>query len=118
MKEGPGKNLLNQNNYHKSIGKIIQNKFNSRNEFLSLLKNYNSMLEIGCFDKPSLEEFRKNKKVKISYADWLSKEQLQERASKIKGRNKDDVPEIKYVLAKGYEQIKFNYEAVRFSSLY
>ena len=95
-----------------SIGEIIQSKFNSRNEFLSLLKNYNSMLEIGCFDKPSLEEFRKNKKVKISYADWLSKEQLQERASKIKGRNKDNVPEIKYVLAKGYEQIKFNYEAV------
>ncbi len=94
------------------IGEIIQNKFNSRDEFLSLIKNHNSMLEIGCFDKPSLEEFRKNDKVKISYADWLSKEQLQERASKIKGRNKDDVPEIKYVLAKGYEQIKFNYEAV------
>ena len=95
-----------------SIGEIIQNKFNSRDEFLSLLKNHYSMLEIGCFDKPSLEQFRKNDKVKISYADWLSKEQLQERATKIKGRNKDDVPEIKYVLAKGYEQIKFNYEAV------
>ena len=95
-----------------SIGEIIQNKFKSRNEFLSPLKNYNSMLEIGCFDNPSLEEFRKNKTVKISYADWFSKEQLQERASKIKGRNKDAVPEIKYVLAKGYEQIKFNYEAV------
>ena len=94
-----------------SVGEIIQSKFENRDEFLSILKNYNSMLEIGCFDKPSLEKFRK-KNVIISYADWLSKEQLKERASKIDGRNKNDVPEIKYVLAKGYEQIKFNYEAV------
>ena len=95
-----------------SIGKIFHRKFNSSNEFLSLLENHNSMLEIGCFDKPSLEKFRNNEKVKISYADWLSQEQLQDRASKIKGRNKDNVPEIKYVLANGYDQINFNYEAV------
>ena len=94
------------------VGEIIQSKFENRDKFLSILKNYNSILEIGCFDKPSLEKFRKNKNIIISYADWLSKEQLQERASKIKGRNKNDVPEIKYVLAEGYEQIKFNYEAV------
>ncbi len=95
-----------------SIGKIIEFKFSNRDDFLSLLKNFNSMLEIGCFDKPSLERFRKNKDITISYADWLSKEELQERASKIEGRNKDEVPEIKYVLAKGYEQINFNYQAV------
>ena len=95
-----------------SIGQIIKYKFNSKDEFLSLLNNCNSMLEIGCFDNPSLEKFRNNKKVKISYADWLSKEQLQDRASKTNGRNKDTVPEIKYVLAKGYDQIKFDYEAV------
>jgi len=94
------------------VGEIIQSKFDSRDEFLSILKNHNSILEIGCFDKPSLEIFRKNKNVIISYADWLSKEQLQERASKIEGRNKNNVPEIKYVLAEGYEQIKYNYEAV------
>ena len=94
------------------IGEITEFKFSHRDDFLSLLKNFNSMLEIGCFDKPSLEQFRKNKDVIISYADWLSKEELQERASKIEGRNKDEVPEIKYVLAKGYEQINFNYEAV------
>ena len=85
-----------------SVGEIIPFKFDNRDQFLSILENYNSMLEIGCFDKPSLEKFRKNKNVIISYADWLSKEQLQERASKIKGRNKNDVPEIKYVLAEGY----------------
>ena len=94
------------------IGEIIEFKFSHRDDFLSLLKNFNSMLEIGCFDKPSLERFRKKKDVIISYADWLSKEELQERASKIEGRNKDEVPEIKYVLAKGYEQINFNYQAV------
>ncbi len=94
------------------VGEIIPSKFDNRDQFLSILENYNSMLEIGCFDKPSLEKFRTKKNVIISYADWLSKKQLQERASKIEGRNKNDVPEIKYVLAKGYEQIKFNYEAV------
>lgn len=94
------------------IGEIIEYKFFHRDDFLSPLKNFNSMLEIGCFDKPSLERFRKKKNVIISYADWLSKEELQARASKIEGRNKDEVPEIKYVLAKGYEQINFNYEAV------
>ena len=94
------------------IGEIIEFKFHHRDEFLSLLENCNSMLEIGCFDKPSLERFRKKNDVTISYADWLSKDELQERASKIDGRNKNNVPEIKYVLAKGYEQINFNYEAV------
>ena len=38
-------------------------KFKNRDDFLSLLENTNSILEIGPFDKPSIEKFRRENKI-------------------------------------------------------
>ncbi|KGG22420.1 hypothetical protein [Prochlorococcus marinus] len=86
-------------------------KFKNRDDFLSLLENTNSILEIGPFDKPSIEKFRRGNKI-IHYADWLSQDELIERAREIEGRNIHGIPEIKYILSNGFDQIKSNYDAV------
>ena len=104
----------------KIIGKDYIDSKNSskkrltRKSFYSYLKPCESILEIGCFDRPSVEFLNKNRK--IDYADFLSKDELIKRAKNHKGRNPNNVPNIKYVLSEGLEQIDEVYDAVVSSS--
>ncbi|MEA5415573.1 methyltransferase domain-containing protein [Synechococcus sp. BA-132 BA5] len=83
----------------------------SRHDFLSYLATCKSLLEIGCFDRPSLEFLNDQERV-IHYADYLAYDQLVERARLIPGRNPETVPPIEYVLSAGYDKINVKYEAV------
>ncbi len=82
-----------------------------RDTFLNLLLLKHTFLEIGVFDRPSLEFLRDETRT-IHYADWLSKEELVRRASQLPGRNPDRVPDIQWILAQGYDQITLKYDAV------
>jgi SAM-dependent methyltransferase len=82
-----------------------------RDSLFRLLEPCQSILEIGVFDKPSLEFLRAQGRT-VHYADWLDKEELIRRATGIPGRNPADVPDIQYVLSKGYDQIKERYNAI------
>ena len=99
----------------KKIENINKNEFNftplTRNKFFSYLSPCYSILEIGAFDRPSLDSLDDDSRL-IHYADYLSKEELINRAKKIPGRDISNIPEIKYVLSKGYSQIKIKYDAV------
>ncbi len=86
----------------------LKNRLN-RNSFYSYLEPCQSILEIGCFDRPSLKFLDKNRK--IDYADYFSKDELINRARKL-GRNEKGIPDIKYVLSEGYDQIEEVYDAV------
>jgi SAM-dependent methyltransferase len=70
-----------------------------------------SALEIGCFDKPSLEQLR-NTEVVVHYADYLAEAELKQRAQHLPGRDPAMVPPIEYVLSDGYDQIKRKYDLV------
>ena len=96
--------------YGKDEGRIYT-EIGSRKSFLDLLIGKGTLLEIGPFDRPTLEFLRANSTT-VDYADWLSKEQLVLRASQIDGRNPTQVPDIKYVLAEGWGQIEVKYDAV------
>mgnify|MGYP001423549823 CR=1 FL=1 len=91
--------------------KVLVNKKLDRRSFYSSLRQCSHLLEIGCFDNPSLEFLRTSPRI-IHYADFLSKKDLISRAKKIKGRDPNNVPEIEYVLSKGYGQINIKYDAV------
>ena len=89
----------------------------NREDFLSLLSAKNSLLEIGVFDKPSLDFLcTPNESKLIHYADWLSRDELIERATAIKNgggdRNPSEIPEIQWILSQGYDQINHAYDAV------
>lgn len=83
----------------------------TRAQFLSSLAPCQSLLEIGCFDRPSLDFLADGSKT-IHYADWLSRDELVKRAKQLPGRNHLNVPEIRYVLSAGYEQITRKYDAI------
>lgn len=84
----------------------------NRMEFLNLcLGSCKRLLEIGPFDRPSLEKFRKPETV-IEYADYLDTNELRERARISPNRNPETVPEINYCLAKGFVEIQSKYDAV------
>lgn len=89
----------------------VWTQINSRDAFLELLNDREPLLEIGVFDRPSLESFRQAG-LTVHYADWLSREELVARAEGIQGRNPAKVPEITYILKSGYEQIRERYAAV------
>jgi SAM-dependent methyltransferase len=86
-------------------------KIQDRMSLLSLLQPCQSILEIGVFDSPSLE-FLKGKGKTIHYADWLDKESLIRRAASMAGRHPEKVPDIRYVLSDGYDQISARYDAI------
>ena len=107
------------NHYHqygKNEGRCINN-ISNRYEFLSLLAEKKSLLEIGVFDSPSLDFLSDwDDSVLIHYADFLSRDDLVARAEQIllSGGNRDplSIPEIRWVLSNGYEQIDIKYDAV------
>lgn len=75
---------------------------NSKSElFRRILAGKPRLLEIGPFDKPTLEEF-KEQGASVHYADFLDTEQLKTRAQGIPERNPDNVPCIRHVLSNGY----------------
>lgn len=84
----------------------------SREQLLACLDKASHLLEIGPFDNPSLEAFRRPG-LEIDYADHLSQNEMKARAEQIPGRNCDHVPPIRYVLSQGgYQQISQRYDAV------
>lgn len=84
----------------------------NRDELLLCLQGADHLLEIGPFDKPSLEPFRQSSRV-VDYADHFSQEQMVERAQLYPERNPNAIPPIRYVLGKGgYAQIAQRYDAV------
>jgi SAM-dependent methyltransferase len=91
--------------------KVLNNNPLNRRSFYSNLSVCDNLLEIGCFDNPSLEFLKTSNRI-IHYADYLSKKELINRAKNIKGRDPNNVPEIEYVLSKGFGQIERKYDAV------
>lgn len=88
---------------------------NSINDIFECVKSANNFLEIGVWDKPSLEFFRDNKTCGgvIKYADWFSQDYLREKSRKTPGRQAENVPVIDYVLSEGgYAQIKQKFEVI------
>jgi hypothetical protein len=104
--------LLNHYNaFGRHEGRVCT-EIDGRDSFLRLLAGRNSLLEIGVFDRPSLEFLRQDG-LRVDYADWLSKEDLMLRAELTEGRDQSNVPDIAYVLSNGsYDQIKLKYDAV------
>lgn len=100
--------------YH-SYGKKenrVSTSISSKRDFLSLLKGKQNLLEIGVFDNPTLDFIADSEEsVTIHYADFLSRDELIARAGDV-GRNPQNVPEIKWVLSDGYDQINVLYDAV------
>tara|TARA_B100000405_G_scaffold11283_1_gene9913 strand:+ start:1394 stop:2338 length:945 start_codon:yes stop_codon:yes gene_type:complete len=111
------KKLLEHYDQHGKHENRITTSISTREEFLSLLKGRTSLLEIGVFDSPSLDFLVDSEEQPvIHYADYLNKEDLIARAELLKSRglcrNPCNVPEIKWVLSDGYEQIDATYDAV------
>lgn len=104
-------NLLHHWNEHGEREGRIASAVNNRDRFLGLLHGANSLLEIGVFDNPTIDFLNDGKRV-IHYADWLSKDDLVKRANDIPGRNSSMVPEIRWILADGYKQIRDRYDII------
>lgn len=102
--------LIHYSQYGEQEGRIAS-VINTRETFLGLLNSRDSFLEIGAFAKPSLEFLRERGKL-VHYADWLTKEELMQRASLTPDHDAANVPEIRWVLSHGYEQIDTTYDAV------
>ena len=86
--------------------------FENREQLLECVVGLDKLLEIGPFDKPSLQ-FLVDHGATVHYADYLSRSELVDRAQKTPGRSPDGVPNIDYVLSNGgYQQIKAKYDAV------
>jgi SAM-dependent methyltransferase len=86
-------------------------KVHDRTSLLKILDSCNSILEIGVFDRPSLEPLKREGRT-IHYADWLNKESLIRRATAVPDRQPENVPDIQYVLSNGYDQIVDKYDAI------
>lgn len=90
----------------------VSTSISSKRDFLSLLQGKKKLLEIGVFDNPTLDFIADSEEsVVIHYADFLSRDELIARASDV-GRNPQNVPEIKWILSDGYDQIDVLYDAV------
>lgn len=84
----------------------------TRQELLRCLRHAPCLLEIGPFDKPSLE-FLRHSGQSVDYADYFSREEMVARARLYPERNPDAIPPIRYVLGNGgYGQINQRYHAV------
>ena len=104
-------NLLHHWNEHGEREGRIASTVNNRDRFLGLLHFANSLLEIGVFDKPTINFLNDGIRT-IHYADWLSKEDLVTRANEIPGRDSSTVPEIRWILADGYKQVHDKYDII------
>ena len=90
----------------------VSTEISSKRDFLSLLLGKKTLLEIGVFDCPTLDFIAESEEsIIVHYADFLSREELIARANKV-GRNSNNVPDIKWILSDGYEQIDVIYDAV------
>ena len=99
------------NSYGKKENRV-STSISSKRDFLSLLQGKKNLLEIGVFDNPTLDFIADSEEsVVIHYADFLSRDELIARASDV-GRNPQNVPEIKWILSDGYDQIDVLYDAV------
>ena len=97
--------------YGKKEGRVIS-CIGNKQDFLNLLLGKTPLLEIGVFDAPSLDFLAQSGDTPlIHYGDYLGRDDLIARASQV-GRNPHSVPEIRWVLADGYEQIDVDYDAV------
>jgi len=97
--------------YGRSEGRNASS-IDNREQLLACLRGASHLLEIGPFDRPSLRPLE-GAGCKVDYADYLSRDQLVQRASAIPDRKPSDVPPIRYVLSDGgYEQIRQPYDAV------
>ena len=88
-----------------------QNPFKGRGAFLRRLKDFDSILEIGPFDKPVARSFASSH-ARVSYCDFLSTEELRERARAIPGRSPEGVPNIDYVTKTGLRDIPDRFDCV------
>ena len=109
--------LLNHYNKHGKKENRNATIISDRKEFLSLLVGKSCLLEIGVFDSPSLDFIADSDETAVvHYADFLSREELIARANQISlnggSRDPQNVPEIRWILSEGYEQIDVNYDAV------
>ena len=90
----------------------ISTSISSKRDFLRLLQGKKNLLEIGVFDNPTLDFIAESdESVVVHYADFLSRDELIARANDV-GRNPQNVPEIKWILSDGYDQIDVLYDAV------
>lgn len=90
----------------------VSTEISSKRGFLSLLSGQKALLEIGVFDCPTLDFIAESEEsIVVHYADFLSRKELIARADQV-GRNPKNVPEIKWILSDGYEQIDVIYDAV------
>ena len=93
----------------------ISTSISSKRDFLRLLQGKKSAC--GVFDSPSLDFIADSDETAVvHYADFLSREELISRANQISlnggSRDPQNVPEIRWILSEGYEQIDVNYDAV------
>jgi SAM-dependent methyltransferase len=89
----------------------IASEVGDRQSLLALLTVKRTLLEIGVFDRPSLDGLAEQGCL-VDYADWLSRDELIQRARTIEGRDGSRVPDIRWVLSEGYGQIDVSYDAV------
>jgi SAM-dependent methyltransferase len=101
---------IHYENYGSNEGRNAS-PFDDRKSFLMLLSDKETLLEIGVFDSPSLEFLNSMGRI-VHYADYLDHDDLVQRAKEAEGRDFTRVPEIKWVLSIGYEQIDIKYDAV------
>ncbi len=68
-----------------------------RHELLAKIWLYDSVLEIGPFDRPASPNYM-NALAKVEYADWMGTDDLMARAATLPDRNPTGVPHISYVV--------------------
>lgn len=84
----------------------------TRDDLIANLRGCSNALEIGPFDRPVLAGLS-NHGCRVYYADFLSSEELRERAAASDGRDPGGVPTIDYVLRhKPLNQIAERFDAV------
>lgn len=91
---------------------LFPDDIRSREELLDAIKSSRCALEIGPFDRPVLADLPSHG-CEVYYADYLSSDELRERASLTEGRNPESVPHIEYVLRdQPLDQISRKFDAV------
>ncbi len=72
-----------------------------REQFFSLIRNFNNILEIGPFDKLVTPKYKKDSAI-VEYADYMSTDELKARASLLPDRIPANVPHISYIIAESF----------------
>jgi hypothetical protein len=90
----------------------VASKIRSRDKLLEqCLEGCIRLLEIGPFDKPSLTAFE-NDSTTVVYADYLSTEELKDRATETPGRFPENVPIITHRLSEGFPEVDIPFDGV------